>query len=229
MTDDGGRVEIADRFTKLDAGHVCDALEHVGILTPVLSSSFHPLTKTAKFAGEAAVLKLARSRTGEESRGLSEFIATQIRPGTAVVIDAQGVPDAAIFGDRAGWKAQNSGATGVVLNGAARDVEGLNELGLPVHATARGLPASEGRLQALDVNVSVVFDGVLINAGDWIVGDEAGICVVPADLLDRVLPLAEERQQIDDESFDLLRAGVTGPDTHRHFKDDDADQLRRLE
>jgi 4-hydroxy-4-methyl-2-oxoglutarate aldolase len=228
VTDDEA-VAAARRLMEIDTGHVSDALERTGIRTPVLTDRFRPLTSAARFAGRAVTLELARSRTGSESRRLSELLDDAVHPASVVVIDAHGDTSATPFGDRAGLVAQRNGATGAVLHGGVRDVDGLNELRFPVHATARALPASEGKLQAVALNGPVVLDGVLIEPGDWLAGDSSGICVIPAASFERVLELAEERQAIDDESFEALRAGRTLSEAHRHFRDDDVEAIRVLE
>lgn len=220
---------VADRFMACATGHICDALEHVGILSPVLTDEIRPLTHSVKFAGPAATLKLARSRTVDESRRLNELLEERAKPGDILVIDAQGLMGSAVFGDRAGFVAKQARAAGVVINGGARDVDGLNELGLPVHGRGRALPASETRMQGVEINGDVIISGVLVKAGDWLVGDQSGVCVIPVELLERVVDLAEERQKIDDDSMEQLRAGARLIDVHRHFKDDDIEQIRRTE
>jgi hypothetical protein len=44
-----------------------------------------------------------------------------------------------------------------------------------------------------------------------------------------VLELAEERESIDNESFEGLRAGKTLREVHRHFKDDDVEEIGHTE
>ena len=220
---------IAERFQAVASGHICDALEHVGIISPVLPETLRPLTSAVRFAGPAATLKLARSRTENDSRRLNELLEDVAKAGDVLVIDAQGIMSAAVFGDRSGFVAKTLGSSGAVVNGGARDIDGLEELQYPVHALGRALPASEERLQGVELNCDVIIGGVLIHPGDWLVGDDSGICVVPAELLEQVLELAEEREEIDKDSFDQLRAGKTMREVHRHFKDDDIEQIRRTE
>lgn len=220
---------MSNRFMDVATAHICDALEHVGIRTPTLPDQFHPLTQMTKFAGIAVTLRLAFSRTGTEPRRLNELVEDAARPGSVVVIDALGKTGSTLFGDRAAFTAKRRGAVGAVVNGGCRDIAGLNELGFPVHAIGRSLPASEGKYQGLEINGDVVFEGVLIRAGDWLVADESGICIVPQELAERVLVLAEEREQIDRESMAGLRAGKTLREVHRHFKDDDVGMIGKTE
>lgn len=217
------------RFVQIATGHVCDALEHIGVITPAFPDRIRPMTTTARFAGPAVTLKLARNRTGREPRKLNEVIEEAVHPGAVLVVDGQGVTDAALFGDRAALATQVLGGVGAVINGGVRDIAGMEALEFPVHAAGRNVRASEGVFQGVGINVEVIIDGILIEAGDWLVGDESGICVVPAGDVERVLSLAEEREAIDREGVDGLRSGKTMREVHRHFKDDDVEALRQLE
>lgn len=229
MSADRDVLSMSKRFMEVETAHVCDALEHVGIRTPTLPDQFHPVTRATKFAGKAVTLRLAFSRTGTEPRRLNEVVEDAAKPGSVVVIDALGKTGSTLFGDRAAFTAKRSGAVGAVVNGGCRDIDGLNQLEFPVHAIGRSLPASEGKYQGLEINGDVVLEGVLIRAGDWVVADSSGICIVPQDIAEQVLVLAEEREQIDRESMVGLRSGKTLRDVHRHFKDDDVEMIGNTE
>ncbi len=122
MTDEDAAA-LAERLTKIDAGHVSDALERVGVRTPVLSDRFRPFTSATRFAGRAVTLQLARSRTGSESRRLSEYLDEAIHPVSVAVIDVHGNTTTTPFGDRAALVAQRNGATGAVLDGAGKSAQ----------------------------------------------------------------------------------------------------------
>lgn len=83
----------------------------------------------------------------------------------------------AILGDLIGRRALDRGGVGIIIDGALRDLDGLERLGLPVHA--RGTSPA-GPLQAdhgqVDVEVSV--GGLSISPGDIIVADRDGIAVI---------------------------------------------------
>src|ERR1700682_5981791 len=133
---------MSHRFMEVATAHICDALEHAGIRTPTLPDNFRPLTHMTKFAGRAVTLRLAFSRTGSEPRRLNERVEDATQPGSVVVIDALGKTGSTLFGDRAAFTAQRSGAVGAVVNGGCRDIDGRDELGFPVHAIGRAVPAS---------------------------------------------------------------------------------------
>ncbi|SDX50185.1 Demethylmenaquinone methyltransferase [Arthrobacter sp. cf158] len=221
--------EISKRFRAVLAGHVSDALEHVGIRTPHLSQAIQPITTNVAFAGPAATLRLAKCRTGNESRGLVKLKELHAKPGDVLLVDADGLTDAAVWGDRAALGAKKQNLAAAVVNGAVRDVAEFEKHDWPVHAAGRSLRASEGVYQSVGFNVPIVIDGVLINPGDWLVGDESGIAVVPSEILMKVLELAEEREEIDRSSQVDIENGMSPSAAHRHFHDDDVAHLHSLE
>lgn len=220
---------IAQRFLALQTGHLCDALEHIGVHTPKLSDRFRPFTSNAKFAGPAVTLRAALSRTGKEPRRLASFTENEMTPGCVAVIDGCGLLDSAMLGGRAAYKAKRHGAVGIVVNTGLRDVDELEEIGIAVHGVGRSLSPSEGKYMCIGINESVVLDGVLIRPGDWLVGDSSGICVVPQEMLMKVLELAEEREEMDSWSFEGLRQGKSSKEVHRHFKDDDIEEMHHMD
>ncbi|HVU76633.1 MAG TPA: RraA family protein [Gaiellaceae bacterium] len=220
---------MRDRFAEIAVGHICDALEHLGVLTPIVGPRLRCLSAEARFAGPAVTLDVARSRFGDESRRLTEFLDEVVGEGDVVVINLNGIDDCVLFGGRAALRAEMRGAVGAVVNGYARDAEEIAESAMPVHALGPRVPASEGRLHGVRINEPVIIDGVLVAPGDWLVGDATGIALVPAGLVERVLELAEEREEIDRESMVELREGKTIAETHRHFRDEDVTALKALE
>ncbi len=220
---------MAERYLAVETAHVADALEKLGIRTPELPTDLVPVGRHARFAGPAATLRLALSRTGRESRGINVLIEDTAAPGDVLCIDAQGCRDSVLFGDRAALGALEHGCVGAVVNGIVRDVEGIDDLGFPVHAVGAGLRASEGRFMAVGIDVDLVIGGVLVQPEDWLVGGRSGICVIPRDLVEQVLTLAEERDQVDKETLGEIRSGATLRSAHRHFRDDDHEEMRRLE
>jgi regulator of RNase E activity RraA len=84
-----------------------------------------------------------------------------------------------------------------VIDGAVRDVAAFHAADFPCYArgnTHRG-PFKDG---PGEINVPVAIGGLVIEAGDLIVGDEDGLVAVPANQLESVLAAANaqaEREQ----------------------------------
>jgi regulator of RNase E activity RraA len=113
------------------------------------------------------------------------------------------------------------------VDGGVRDATELVGQGFPVFAKSLNIPPSEGYLEGIRLNETVVCGGVKVEPGDWLVGDDSGLVVIPAGVLDQVVILAEERDEIDAETMALVESGKPAP--HRHFRDDDSKWLEAVE
>jgi 4-hydroxy-4-methyl-2-oxoglutarate aldolase len=111
-----------------------------------------------------------------------------IGAGDVLVIDGGGREDAAVIGDIVGGTIAARGCVGLVVDGAVRDVDGLDEIGLPTFA--RGVHPATGSNQGPGaINVPVHVGGVAVHPGDVVRGDASGLVVVPREHLAAVLEL----------------------------------------
>ncbi|MHA6795986.1 RraA family protein [Pseudonocardia bannensis] len=111
------------------------------------------------------------------------------RPGDVIVIAASGTRSNAVLGDIISTKALHRGVAGFIVDGLIRDLPSIKPLELPVYA--RGTtPIGPLHRGPGEINFPVACGGVVVNPGDVIVADDAGIVVVPQqaaiDLLQRL-------------------------------------------
>src|SRR5258706_1888440 len=110
-------------------------------------------------------------------------------PGDIVIIDAHGSSMNAVLGDLISTKSKHRGIAGFVVDGFIRDLPDILELDFPIFA--RGT-TSIGPLHRGpgEINYPICCGGIVVNPGDIIVADGAGIVVIPkeiaADLLERL-------------------------------------------
>lgn len=116
----------------------------------------------------------------------------QIQPGEIVVMAQPESQASALIGDLLVTQMLVANAAGVLSNGSVRDVEELEELGLPIwtqFVRVRGATKTEpGQL-----NVPVGMGGTIIHPGDIVVMDADGAITVRPSRLDEVLEKAEAR------------------------------------
>ncbi len=128
------------------------------------------------------------------------------RPGDVLVISTMD-DGSAVWGGNLSRGAQARGLAGVVVDGAARDVEEIGQLGFPVFARTTCVSASPIDLPIGEVNVPVACGGTVVFPGDLVIGDEDGVIVVrPADL-DAVLADLDDVLSGHQRLRDVLNAG----------------------
>jgi RraA family protein len=109
-----------------------------------------------------------------------------VRPGDVVVVDAGGSTMNAVLGDLVCTKAKHRGVAGFIVDGLIRDLPGVQEVGLPVYA--RGTtPIGPLHRGPGEINFPISCGGTIVNPGDVIVADPAGIVAVPRDVVAEVL------------------------------------------
>lgn len=143
--------------------------------------------------------------------GIVQVGLIHARRGEAVVIDAGGVSDCAVWGGIATAAAQALGLAGVVIDGAVRDVAEIRQSGFPTYCSAvvpRG--PHEGFGGIIDAAASV--GGVVVRPGDLVLGDDDGIVVVPIEMADDILAAAQTHLEKERQWLDGIAAGRTIPE-----------------
>ena len=109
------------------------------------------------------------------------------------------------------------GVAGCVLDGGCRDVSFIVELGFPVfcaHVTPED-STFRWELEATQEPISV--GQVTIEPGDWVVGDEDGVVVVPSAIAESVLAEAEEKAATESEIRAAVRDGMSPLEAYERY------------
>ncbi len=179
--------EAVERFMNLGASQVSDAIRNLGQRSTVMDPKIKPVWKGAKIAGPAF--------TGRAPLGTScvEKMFQTAQAGEVFVVDAAGDEKSIHFGEIYSNKARNQGIAGLVIDGAVRDVDGIEECGFPVFA--RSITPYSGALRSWEeVQISVTCGGVVVAPGDFVFGDDDGVVTIPCDMISAVLDEAEKIQ-----------------------------------
>jgi RraA family protein len=108
------------------------------------------------------------------------------QPGDIVLVDAGGSTQNAVLGDLISTKAQHRGIAGVIVDGLVRDLPGIVPLDFPVFA--RGTtPIGPLHRGPGEINYPICCGGVVVNPGDLIAADAAGIIVIPREIAPELL------------------------------------------
>jgi 4-hydroxy-4-methyl-2-oxoglutarate aldolase len=136
--------------------------------------------------------------------------ADLISAGDVLVVDSGGRTDAAVIGDIVGATIAGLGCAGLVVDGAVRDLDGIDETGIPTFA--RGAHPATGSNQGPGaINVPIQIGGVAVHPGDVIRGDSSGIVVVPREQAAAVAELTRAVAEREDAWRAAIAAGQPLP------------------
>lgn len=116
--------------------------------------------------------------------------------------------DIACWGGLATQSSLNKGIAGVVIEGAARDIDEIENLGLPIY-TSNAVPNAGDPKGFGEINAEITCGGQTVKPGDYIVGDESGVVVIPAERAYELARRAKEVYKTEKRLFDEIKRGGT--------------------
>ncbi|MEZ5602708.1 MAG: ribonuclease activity regulator RraA [Burkholderiaceae bacterium] len=156
-----------------------------------------------RLVGRAFTLRFVPAREDlatPESWGspISTRAAIEAMPaGCIAVVDAMGVTDAGIFGDILCARMKKRGVAALVTDGVVRDGAGVLGTGLPVWCQGVAAPASVAGLTFVAWQQPIGCGGVAVFPDDVVVVDDDGAVLIPAALLEQVVPVAVEQERLE--------------------------------
>ncbi len=189
--------DVRDKLARVSAANVSDALHRTGDIP-----GLRPLALGSKLVGPALTV---RTYPGDWAKPVEAIDHAQ--PGDVIVIDAGGVPPA-IWGELATNSAIQRGVAGVVIFGGARDTGDIRDLGFPLFCSLVTPTAGEPKGFG-EIGVPIRISGVRVSPGDWIIGDDDGVCVIPrekaVEYTNRAMDVLERENRLRKE----IQAGST--------------------
>ena len=165
-----------------DAGHRMAPLEGI-----------RPILDGLKAVGPALTV---RTYPGDWAKPVEAIDGA--KEGDVIEIAAGGAGPA-IWGELATHSAVEKKLAGVVIDGAIRDTKEIKELKFP--AFSRIITPEAGEPKGFgEIGVPIRVSGVTIEPGDWIVGDDDGVTVIPkaraVELANRAMDCLERENRI---------------------------------
>jgi regulator of RNase E activity RraA len=190
---------------------VSDACDELG-LAAVRTGALRPVwQRCPPVSGLVTTVRLAPAG----GTPLPELLDVLAGAGERIVlVDLDGRVDVQCWGTVLATAARRFGVGGVLVNGAVRDVEGLQVLGFPTYARGVHPARMRGRLSVVAVAEPVHLDGSTIEPGSFAVADASGAVFFPGDRSAEALALASE---LRDREAAQLEAVLDGADPRRVY------------
>ncbi len=191
-----------EKETSIDEQTI-ELLKHVS--TPNISDAMHRKGAMKNIhsicPGTKAVGRAVTVATFEGDWAKTVEAIDMAKEGDVIVI-YNGSPHVAPWGELATLSCINRKIAGVVIDGAVRDVDDIRRLNFPVFAVSvvpnAGEPKGFG-----EINAEIKCGGETVKPGDYIVGDDNGVVVVPKErgyeIARRAVEVEKNESRIRDE------------------------------
>jgi regulator of RNase E activity RraA len=201
------QVELA-RLSLLTSALTSDALDRLGYRNQALTTMLRPLRPGQRLAGRALPVAVVASDAMPDEPYVGEMRAIELLQAGDVPVYAT-APDvrAAVWGELFSLAALGRGAVGAIVDGPMRDADAVAALGFPVFCQGFSPLDTMGRAVVADIGSDVICGGVRVRQGDYIVADEDGIVVLPAELAIEVVAQVTEKLRGEHGARDDLLAG----------------------
>lgn len=196
-----------DRFKKMATTNISDALDRIGIKGAVIG--IRPMFDCPKIVGRAVTIKITASGIGKSKYHLGVRAINAASPGDVIIIDNRGDLNNNCWGEILSMGAKMKGVSGVVVDGAVRDIDACREFGFPVYARGVVPITARGRVMEESFNEMIRIGDVQVRPGDIVMADINGVVIIPVEKIDEVLEVAEEILKKEEAMIEELRRGAS--------------------
>lgn len=204
------------RLEALATSNLSDALDRVGIARCTVVGIV-PRWGRTKVIGRAMTIRMTAAGAVPAVAHLGVDAIFNSEPGDVIVIDNRGDLHNNCWGEILAMGAKMKGVSGVVVDGAVRDVDACETFGFPVHARGTVPNTARGRIVQEAWNVPVRLGDAPVRPGDVIVADVNGVVVIPIERLAEVVQAAEDIMAKELAMIQALESGESILDVDRRF------------
>lgn len=176
-----------------------EAGKALGVAT--LPTAIKPLFMPISLAGPAYPVQ---ARPGDNAA--VHFALAAAPKASVLVVAIGGDVEHAFWGEIMMEAALAAGVRGLVTDGAIRDSSALRARGFPVFCAGTAIAGTEKRWRGAQ-QAAVVLGHATVRAGDYVVGDDDGVVVVPQEHIDAVIRQAQARLEKEEAMIERLRQG----------------------
>lgn len=209
---------MRERFAQIYTAALADVLDSRGYRTQTLPPELRPIAPGMRLAGQAFTVEGKPTRSEDWDDAIRKTLAMlgSVPAGHVAVYQCHH-ETSAHFGELSATSLLARGVAGCVIDGGCRDVRFIVDEGFPVFARYVTPEDSTWRWQVTETQVPITIGQVRIVPGDWVVGDEDGVVVVPQAVAADVCAEAEAKAVTENAIRDAVRAGASPLEAYERF------------
>jgi 3-hexulose-6-phosphate synthase/6-phospho-3-hexuloisomerase len=184
------KTELKKAFSMVSTPNISDAMHKKGAMQDI-----RPIKLGFHMVGQALTV---RTMNGDWAKPIE---AIDKAKDQVIVVDVNG-GKTAIWGELATWSAIQKSVAGVVIDGAIRDLDDIVKMDFPIFS--RHISSNAGEPKGLgEIGAEITCGNQTVQTGDWIIGDDSGVVVVPQEIAqeiaNRALDVKEHENRIREE------------------------------
>ena len=191
--------DLFEAFSRVSTCNISDAFHKHGVMFGILPQS---LQHRQRMVGRALTVQTTNGDWAKPVEAID-----RAKEGDILVVDVGGAP-VAVWGELATCSAMVMGVKGIVIDGAIRDIDDIRELKFPAFARTVAPCAGEPKGYG-GIGIEVTVGGQRVRTGDWIVGDESGIVVIPKEVAVEVANRALDVHERENRTREEINRGST--------------------
>lgn len=201
------REAIIERLAKLDTCSVSDAMD--GLALSGATWGVRPQWHCPRIVGRAVTVKIKPVGLEKPTQHLGAPAIDAAQAGDVIVIDNAGQRQFSTWGGLLSLSAKLKGLSGVVIDGACRDIDEARDLEFPIYARGVVPMTARGRVMQDSFNQEIQFAGVQVHPGDLVIADGSGVVIIPREKEEEVVTAAELVFRKEAEMAAGMRQGVS--------------------
>ena len=183
--------KIREAFSIVSTPNISDAMHKKGAMHGI-----RPIKLGFHMVGKALTVHTIDGDWAKPIEAIDEAEKGQI-----IVVNVDG-GITAIWGELATWSAKMKGIAGAVIDGAIRDLDDIVKMDFPIFC--RYISSNAGEPKGCgEIRAEIQCAGQTVRTGDWIIGDDSGVVVVPQEIAqeiaNRALDVKEHENRIREE------------------------------
>jgi len=189
--------ELISILREVSTPNISDAMHRKGAMRDI-----HPINLGTKIVGTAVTVQ---TFGGDWAKPVEAIDIAG--PGNVIVI-YNGSNSIAPWGGLATLSCKIKGVEGMVIEGAVRDVDEIRAMNYPVFSS--GIVPNAGEPKGMgEINAEITCGGQTVRPGDYIVGDESGVVVIPKERAYEIARRAKEVEKMESRLYEEIRRGKT--------------------
>jgi len=193
-----GEADLFEAFSRVSTPNISDAYHKQGVVKGLVPH----LNPGQKMVGRALTVQTANGDWAKSVEAID-----RAKDGDVIVIDAGG-GDVAVWGELASESAMVMGVRGVVIDGAIRDIDDIKASGFP--SFSKHVVPNAGEPKGYGgIGIEVTIGNQAVRTGDWIIGDENGLIVVPKENAVEVANRSLDVKERENRTREEIRRGST--------------------